>query len=60
MINTVEEGQLQNADPVRRLVRKEGNQDFSEHCLVIPMLEVFVVIYDSHSVELGHLGDERK
>jgi hypothetical protein len=59
MIYAIEEGQLQNGDTVRRLVRREGDRNPSERRLVIPMLQVFDVIYESHSVKLGHLGEER-
>ena len=59
MIYAVEEGRLHNGNIVRRLVRKEDDRSPSELHLVIPMLEVFDVIYESHSVKLGHLGEER-
>ena len=59
MIYAVELGQLQNGNTVRRLVRREDDRNPSERCLVIPMLEVFDVIYESHSIKLGHLGEER-
>ena len=59
MIYEVEEGWMQNGNTVRRLVRKEDGCDPSDRRLVIPMLEIFDVIYESHNVKLGHLGEER-
>ena len=59
MIYEVEEGRMQNCNTVRRLVRKEDGHDHSDRRLVIPMLEIFEVIYESHSVKLDNLGKER-
>jgi hypothetical protein len=59
MFYAVEEGQVQNGDIVRRLVRKESNQGSPACCFIVPMLEVFDVIYESHSIKLGYLGEER-
>jgi len=59
IIYAVEPGQLQNGNTVRMLVRREDDRNPFERHLVIPMLEVFDVIYESHSIKLGHLGEER-
>ena len=40
-------------------MRKKSECDSSDCCLVIPMLEVFDVIYESHSIKLGHFREER-
>lgn len=44
---------------MRRLVRNKSDQDSFDGCSVFPMLDVFYFIYESYSIKLGHVGDER-
>lgn len=40
-------------------MRIERDQGSSYSCFVIPILDMFDVIYQSHSVKLGQLGEDR-
>jgi hypothetical protein len=60
MMYAGEEGQVQNGFIVTRLVRTERDKSSPEHCFSVPMLELSNVIYESHSINLGYLGEERK
>ena len=55
----VEEGRLASGEPIKRLVRIDEDKSDSERRLVVPMLEVFDIIHQSHSITLGHMGEER-
>jgi hypothetical protein len=55
----VEEGWLARGEPIKRLVRIDEDKSDSKRRLVVPILEVFDIIHQSHSITLGHMGEER-
>ncbi len=51
-----EVGQLKNGVIVKHVVRIEKGKENMERRLVIPISDIFDIIYDSHS-SLGHMGE---
>jgi hypothetical protein len=55
----LEEDWLYSGESIKRLVRINEDTSDSERQLVVPMLDVFNIIHQSHSITRGHMGEER-
>ena len=54
----VEISHLASGNAVKRFVRIESRKEVSERRMVVPIIIIFDVIYESHW-SIGHLGEER-